>query len=102
MSWYATLMVAGLAIWPALALAQSDCGSSVLPPCGAPEPPPVAAPTSEALVTGQWRLVSPVFAALPAGGYPIAFGRDGTIQTGNLTGVTGWSSTGSGRLELIG
>jgi hypothetical protein len=93
-------MVATLAISPALAAAQSGCGPSALPPCGAPEPPPIAAPTSDQLVAGQWRLFSPVFAALPAGGYAIGFNRDGTVQTSNLAGVTGWSMPTGGRLEL--
>ena len=96
------LTVATLLLWTTMTAVQGDCGSAALPPCGAPEPPPVAAPTSEALVTGQWRLFSPVFAALPAGGYPIGFGRDGTVQTGNLASVTAWSMPASGRLELTG
>ena len=75
-------------------------GPAALPPCGTPEPPPIVAPTSDALVAGQWRLFPPVFAALPAGGYPIAFGRDGAVQTRNLPGVTGWSMPAGGRLHL--
>ncbi len=95
-------IVATLAICPALTAAQSGCGASALPPCGAPEPPPVVAPTPDQLVAGQWRLFSPVFAALPAGGYPIGFRGDGSVQTRNLAGVTGWSMPASGRLELTG
>jgi hypothetical protein len=98
----ATVVLVRLVLWGALAGAQSGCGSSALPPCGAPEPPPVAAPTSDQLAIGQWRLFSPVFAALPAGGDAIVFSRDGTVQTSNLAGVTGWSMPRSGRLELTG
>lgn len=98
----ATLLGVSLLAWPAVRVAQPGCGSGALPACGAPEPVPVAAPTAGELVAGQWRLLSPVFAALPAGGYPIAFRRDGVAQTGNLAGVTGWSMPAAGRLELTG
>jgi hypothetical protein len=81
---------AALLAWPAVGAAQPGCGSGALPACGAPEPAPVTAPTANGLVGDQWRLLSPVFAALPAGGYAIAFERDGAVQTANLAGVTGW------------
>jgi hypothetical protein len=68
---------AALLAWPAVGAAQPGCGSGALPACGAPEPAPVTAPTANELVADQWRLLSPVFAALPAGGYAIAFERDG-------------------------
>jgi hypothetical protein len=96
------LLLATLLAWPSPAIAQPRCGSGALPPCGAPEPPPVAAPMADALVAGQWRLFSPVFAALPPGGYPIGFGRDGTAQTRNVAGVTGWFMPAIGRIELTG
>ena len=98
----ATLLGAALLAWPAVGAAQPGCGSGALPACGAPEPAPVAAPTAGELVAGRWRLLSPVFAALPAGGYPIGFSRDGAAQTANLAGVTGWSMPAAGRLELTG
>jgi hypothetical protein len=98
----ATLLGAALLAWPAVVAAQTGCGSGTLPACGAPEPAPVAAPTAGELVAGQWRLLSPVFAALPAGGYPIGFDRDGAVRTANLAGVTGWSLPAAGRLELTG
>jgi hypothetical protein len=91
-----------LLAWPPAVMAQSGCRSGAFPVCGAPEPAPVAAPTSAGLVAAQWRLLSPVFAALPAGGYPIAFDPNGAAQTSNLAGVTGWSMPASGRLELTG
>jgi hypothetical protein len=43
-----------------------------------------------------------VFAALPPGGYPIAFRQDGVTQTANLAGVTGWVMPEAGRLDLTG
>jgi hypothetical protein len=43
-----------------------------------------------------------VFAALPPGGYPIAFLADGATQTANLAGVTGWVMPEVGRLDLTG
>jgi hypothetical protein len=82
--------------------AQPTCGSGGLPACGAPDPEPVAAPTTRDLAAGQWRLLSPVFAALPPGGYPIAFRADGSVETANLAGVTGWAMPEAGRLELTG
>jgi hypothetical protein len=39
---------------------------------------------------------------LPAGGYPIELGRDGSVRTSNLADVTGWSMPARGRLELTG
>lgn len=95
-------LAAALLAWPAVEAAQPGCGPGALPACGAPEPAPVAAPTADALAAGQWRLLSPVFAALPAGGYPIGFQRDGAAQTANLAGVTGWVMPAAGRLELTG
>jgi hypothetical protein len=97
------MLVAGtLVAWSTAAAGQSGCRSGALPACGAPEPAPVAAPTADALAAGDWRLLSPVFAALPPGGYPIAFRQGGAVQTVNLAGVTGWSMPAAGRLELTG
>jgi hypothetical protein len=96
------LLGAALVAWPAPGTAQPACRLDAVPACGAPEPAPVAAPTAGELVDGRWRLLSPLFAASPPGGYPIAFRPGGAVTTGDLAGVTGWSMPAAGRLELTG
>jgi len=57
------------------------------------------APDSATLVSGDWRLTSPVFSEMPAGGYQIRFSPGGRVSSENLAGVTGWTLVG-GRLLL--
>lgn len=59
------------------------------------------APDSSALVSGDWRLTSPVFSMPPPGGFPIRFLADGHVESDNLAGVEGWALIG-GRLLLYG